>query len=300
MKEKMSPQREVLSRRKAITTTGKGLAYFALSDQLPKLIEVTRPQGHVHFIEGQKRRLPSKRGVLVLGGFNIGEGEQLAKDVEPGLSPEGPIMAADYAGGSLDISSLGDDLLDIKRKEDIKELSVYCQSGGGVVAGSLVEQIGDSFRFPNFFLDDTPVNLNDTRFKNIATFLTNIPSEIYHGGLYLNMLINSFAFHNPLYGYAAYPDLEWDQMAIIRNGKKYMTSLSEIVKRDRSNVNFFRPRNPEKDSVIFDAKTERDLRTYFPNMRVFLLDGNQGHANPGANREAYYDAFRRAIALGRR
>ncbi|MBU4098252.1 hypothetical protein KJ980_01240 [Patescibacteria group bacterium] len=53
-----------------------------------------------------------------------------------------------------------------------------------------------------------------------------------------------------------------------------------------------------KSGVVLDEKAEQSLLKHFPRMRVSLLEGKQGHANPIVNKDEYNRKIREAIFDG--
>ncbi len=281
------------SRRWFLGTGAKALGGAVVVDQLPKLAEMLDTRSSIRFLPGEKRR--SESAVLVLGGVTVSDSKGLAQDL-PALKQLGPVMYAHYAQTGLQIPRLAKDLLAIKEELGVEYLSIYGHSMGVQIAGAITQHVGDKFRFPMIFMDDPTPDLKDTRFNGVAQAIAGIPE--YHGGTLLTEVFDIEAYHDPFAGYAAMPDLLWDQGQMLYHGKRFLPPLAAVVNRDNTIVNVLHPQDPKKDPVINFQAAERDLRPSFPHMRVFGLGGNQGHANPHQNKEEYNRVIDQAIALG--
>jgi hypothetical protein len=289
---------KVRDRRWFLTRAGQFAAGTIIVDQVPKLAEVLDTQSTVQFVKGQEKFLPSKSGVLVLGGATVKNGGELASAITPSLQELGPVMYADYAETGLEPVSIAKNLINIQKREGIEELSLYCHSEGLQVAGKVVSLLDDKFKYPFIFMDCSPVDLDDVHFSGVYKFLAEIP--VYHGGAILTAATDSVVYKNPFAGNAADPDLDWDQLETLYHGQEYIPPLAAVAKRDRSNVIALRPRNPLKDIAVYDVKAENKLRKYFPGMKIFTLGGNQGHGNDPQNAREYNHVIDQAIALSGR
>lgn len=273
-----------------LTLSNIGKAVLA-ADQGPRLLEVFDPESKVQFVPGQENRFPSESGVLALGGMTVENAGEIAKAITPGLGLLGPVMYADYADIGLDVPSIEKDMLKIQKEKGVNTLSLYCHSMGSIVAAELVGHISDKIKIDTIFFDCSPVNYDDTRSGGAGDFLADI-SSIYRGSI-ITGIFNANVYGNPLVG--ASPDLLGSQLVALDKGNESISGLSEIVKRDMSEVIFLRPQDSQTDDVVLDEKAEKSLRNHFPRMRVSLLEGKQGHANPIVNKDEYNKTIRKAI-----
>lgn len=296
-----------IARRDLLKKTGKAVVFvhqlretltlsnigktLLVTDQGPRLLEVFDPESKVQFVPGQERRYPSESGVLVLGGMTVENAGEIAKAITPGLGLLGPVMYADYADIGLDVTSLANDVLRIQKEKGMNTLSLYCHSMGSIVAAELVEHISDKIKIDTIFFDCSPVNYGDTRSGGAGDALGDI-SKVYRGAI-ITGIFNANVYGNPLVG--ASPDLLGSQLVALDNGNESISRLSKIVNRDMSDVVFLRPKDSEKDDVVLDVEAEKSLRKHFPGMRVYLLEGNQGHANPIVNKYEYNRKIQDAI-----
>ncbi|MBU3979399.1 hypothetical protein KKE68_06925 [Patescibacteria group bacterium] len=296
-----------ITRRRFLETTGQAVVFahqkltlsnigkaVLAADQGPRLLEVFDPESKVQFVPGQENRFPSESGVLALGGMTVENAGEIAKAITPGLGLLGPVMYADYADIGLDVPSIAKDILKVQKEKGVNTLSLYCHSMGSIVAAELVGCISDKIKIDTIFFDCSPVNYGDTRSGGVGDAFADI-SSIYRGSI-ITGIFNANVYGNPLVGGS--PDLLGSQLVALDNGNKRISSLATIVERDNSDVIFLRPRDASKDDVVLDEKAEQSLLKHFPRMRVSLLEGKQGHANPIVNKDEYNRKIREAIFDG--
>lgn len=276
--------------RQKLTLSNIGKVFLA-ADQGPRLLEVFDLESKVQFVPGQEKRFPSESGVLVLGGMTVENAGEIAKAITPGLGLLGTVMYADYADIGLDVPSLAKDMLKIKKEKGINTLSLYCHSMGSIVAAELAGHISEKIKIDTIFFDSSPVKYGDTRSGGAGDAFADI-SSIYRGSI-ITGIFNYDVYGNPLRG--ASPDLLGSQLVALDNGNESISGLSKIVERDMSEVIFLRPQDSGKDDVVLVEKAQESLLKHFPDMRVYPLEGNQGHANPIVNKDEYNRKIRDAI-----
>ena len=148
-------------------------------------------------------------------------------------------------------------------------------------------------------MDCTPTSFDDIDAGAAAKNLARI-NPIYDGGLGLTAYANWSLYGNPFEPGASWPGLLWDQFEALEGGKRRLASLASVARRDNSQVILLTPHDPLKDKVVDAVEAEKNLRGYFPSMRVYRLEGNQEHGNPTTNTDAYNGAIRTAITDNRR